>query len=188
MQLVARKNSVSYIVAVAAHWTKSFKFTFSMAVHRGGLAKNYFWLVATQKKRIGEYLNHFWNMCPKPSLWAKNKRKFFSDGIGSREDRSQREQHLKLVLSKITDPARKMYMISTFINFSWRLWAQIKHVYLIKFTQTVWLLTNWWIGMNETNLTQHGRSTDVNASDVLYLRDKKKILKKRGILLRRTSF
>ena len=34
--------------------------------------------------------------------------------------------------------------------------------------------------MNETNLTQHGRSTDVNASDVLYLKDKKKTLKKRG--------
>ena len=33
--------------------------------------------------------------------------------------------------------------------------------------------------MNETNLTQHGRSTDVGASDVLYLRDKKKILKKK---------
>ena len=33
--------------------------------------------------------------------------------------------------------------------------------------------------MNETNLTRHGRSTDVNASDVLYLRDKKKILKKK---------
>ena len=32
--------------------------------------------------------------------------------------------------------------------------------------------------MNKTNLTQHGRSTDVNASDVLYLRDKMKILKK----------
>ena len=28
-------------------------------------------------------------------------------------------------------------------------------------------------------LTQHGRSTDVDASDVLYLRDKKKILKKK---------
>ena len=42
--------------------------------------------------------------------------------------------------------------------------------------------------MNETNLTQHGRSTDVNASDVLYLRDKKNILKKRGNLLRMTSF
>ena len=41
--------------------------------------------------------------------------------------------------------------------------------------------------MNETNLTQHGRSTDVNASDVLYLRDKKKTLKKRGNLLRTTS-
>ena len=42
--------------------------------------------------------------------------------------------------------------------------------------------------MNETNLTQHGRSTDVNASDVLYLRGKKKTLKKRGNLLRTTSF
>ena len=28
--------------------------------------------------------------------------------------------------------------------------------------------------MNEMNLNQHGRSTDVNASDVLYLKDKKK--------------
>ena len=72
----------------------------------------------------------------------------------------------------------------TFINFSLRLWAQIKHVFLIEFTQAVWLLTNWWLGMNETNLTQHGRSTDVNASHVLYLRDKKKTLKKRGNLLR----
>ena len=78
-------------------------------------------------------------------------------------------------------------MILTFINFSWRLWAQIKHVFFIEFTQAVWLLTNWWLGMNETNLTQHGRSTDVNASDVLYLRDKKKTLKKRGNLLRTTS-
>ena len=59
---------------------------------------------------------------------------------------------------------------------------------MIKFTQAVWLLTNWWIDINETILTQHGRSTDVNASDVLYLRDKKKILKNRGKLLRTTSF
>ena len=42
--------------------------------------------------------------------------------------------------------------------------------------------------MNKMNLTQHGRSTDVNASDVLYLRDQKKILKKRGNLLRTASF
>ena len=36
------------------------------------------------------------------------------------------------------------------------------------------------VGMNETNLIQQGQnlSTDVNASDVLYLRDKMKILKK----------
>ena len=32
--------------------------------------------------------------------------------------------------------------------------------------------------MNKTNLTQHGRSTDVYASDVLYPTDKKNILKK----------
>ena len=42
--------------------------------------------------------------------------------------------------------------------------------------------------MNEMNLNQHGRSTDVNASDVLYLKDKKKTLKKRGNLLRTASF
>ena len=42
--------------------------------------------------------------------------------------------------------------------------------------------------MNETNLTQHGRSTDVNASDVLYPRGKKETLKERGNLLRTMSF
>ena len=36
--------------------------------------------VATQKERIGEQLNYFWNMCPKPFSWAKNKRKLFSVG------------------------------------------------------------------------------------------------------------
>ena len=65
-------------------------------------------------------------------------------------------------------------------------WPRAKNVHDINIYKL--LLTNWWIGMNETNLTQHGRSTDVNASDVLYLRDKKKTLKKRGNLLRTTSF
>ena len=72
---------MSYIVEVAARWTKSLKFTLSIAAHRGGLAKNHIWLVATQKKRIGEQINHFLNMCPKP--WAngqKMKDKIFSDG------------------------------------------------------------------------------------------------------------
>ena len=32
-------------------------------------------------------------MCPKPFSWAKNKVNFFP--TGSREDRSQREWHLK---------------------------------------------------------------------------------------------
>ena len=71
---------MSYIVAAAARWTKSLKLTLSIAVHTGGHAKNNFWLVAKQKKRIGEQLNYFWNMCPKPFSWAKNKRKLFSDG------------------------------------------------------------------------------------------------------------
>ena len=61
-------------------WTKSLKLTLSIAVHRGGLAKNDFWLVVKQKKKIGEQLNYFWNMCPKPFSWTKNKRKLFSDG------------------------------------------------------------------------------------------------------------
>ena len=40
-----------------------------------------FWLVAIQKKRIGERLDYFWNMCPKPLSWAKNKTKpFFLTG------------------------------------------------------------------------------------------------------------
>ena len=38
-----------------------------------------------------------------------------------------------------------VYKILTFINFSWRLWAQIKLVYLIKFTQAVWFLTKVWM-------------------------------------------
>ena len=47
---------VSYIIAIATCWTKSVKFTLSIAVHTGVLAKNQFWPVATQKKRIGEQL------------------------------------------------------------------------------------------------------------------------------------
>ena len=50
---------MSYIVAVAARWIESLKFTLSIAVHMSGLAKNDFWLVATQKQRIGEQLNYF---------------------------------------------------------------------------------------------------------------------------------
>ena len=52
----------------------------SIAVHTGVLAKNHFWLVATRKKRTGELLNYFWNMCPKPFSWAKSKRTLFPDG------------------------------------------------------------------------------------------------------------
>ena len=50
---------MSYIISVDARWTKSVKFTLSFAVHTGELAKSHFWLVATQKKGIGEQLNCF---------------------------------------------------------------------------------------------------------------------------------
>ena len=52
--------SVSYIIAIAARWTKSVKFTLSIAVHTGVLAKNHIWLVATRKKKIGEQLKGKW--------------------------------------------------------------------------------------------------------------------------------
>ena len=42
LQLVARENSVSYIIAVAAPSTKSMKITLSIAVYTRGLAKNHF--------------------------------------------------------------------------------------------------------------------------------------------------
>ena len=45
-------NLGSYIVVVAARWTKSLKFTLSIAVHRGGLAKNIFFFDAKKVKRV----------------------------------------------------------------------------------------------------------------------------------------
>ena len=51
---------VGYIIAIAARWTKSVKFTLSIAVHTGVLAKNNIWLVATRKKKIGEQLKGKW--------------------------------------------------------------------------------------------------------------------------------
>ena len=42
---------MSYIIAVSARWEKSVKFTFSIAVHTGGLAKNDFWLVTTKERK-----------------------------------------------------------------------------------------------------------------------------------------
>ena len=71
---------MSYIVTAAARWTKSLKLTLSITVRRVGLAKNDFWLVVKQKKRIGEQLNYFLNVCPQPFSWAKNKRKLLSEG------------------------------------------------------------------------------------------------------------
>ena len=59
---------------------KLWKLHFRSRSTQGGLAKNHFWLVATQKNRIREQPNYFWNMCPKPFSWAKNKGKLFLDG------------------------------------------------------------------------------------------------------------
>ena len=42
--------------------------------------------------------------------------------------------------------------------------------------------------MNETNLTQHGRSTDVNASEIFFSKGYEENFQKRGNLLRTTSF
>ena len=61
LQLLARENSVSYIIAVEAPSTKVVKMTLSIAVYTGGLGKNHFWLVATRKKRIREQPNYFSN-------------------------------------------------------------------------------------------------------------------------------
>ena len=54
--ITSESLSVSYIIAIAARWTKSVKFTLSIAVHTGVPAKNHFWLVATRKKRISAIL------------------------------------------------------------------------------------------------------------------------------------
>ena len=66
LQLEARENSVNYTITVAACSTKAVKFTLSIVVYTGGLAKSQFALVARQKKRIGKRTNYFLIMCPKP--------------------------------------------------------------------------------------------------------------------------
>ena len=70
---------------------------------------------------------------------------------------------------------------------SWRFWAQIGHVYLIKFTQAFLLSSNWWIGVKETNYIQRVGSTDVNASNIFYSGNPKKILKKREFIKPRNN-
>ena len=59
------RHAMSYIVAVAARWTKSLKFTFSIAVDRGGLAKNNFLACGDAKKENWIEKKENW-MCPKP--------------------------------------------------------------------------------------------------------------------------
>ena len=77
---------MSCIIAVAAHWTKFVKLTLSITVHWGGLAKNHFWPVATQKKGIGEQLNYFFKN--KTDLWWG-----IHAGLG--ETRATKDENLK---------------------------------------------------------------------------------------------
>ena len=58
--MTSESLSVTYVIAIAARWKKSVKFTLSIAVHTGVLAKNHIWLVATRKKKIGEQLKGKW--------------------------------------------------------------------------------------------------------------------------------
>ena len=81
LQLVARDNSVSSTIAVAAPSTKAVKFKLSIVVHTGGLAKNQFWLAATRKKkRIREQPNYFQTCVLNPFQGQKIKENFFLDG------------------------------------------------------------------------------------------------------------
>ena len=71
-------------------------YTFDRCPH-GCSSQNHFWLVAMRKKRIGERLKYFWNMCPKSFSSAKKKRKHFSDGksIGPLLARAALNQHAR---------------------------------------------------------------------------------------------
>ena len=68
---------MGYFIAVAMRRTKPVKFTLWIAVHVGGLAKTHFWLVAMQKKRIGEQLNYFETCVLNPFHGQKIKENFF---------------------------------------------------------------------------------------------------------------
>ena len=81
LQLVARDNSVSSTIAVAAPSTKAVKFKLSIVVHTGGLAKNQFWLAATRKKRELENNQTIFQTCVlNPFQGQKIKENFFLDG------------------------------------------------------------------------------------------------------------
>ena len=65
----------------------------SIAVHTGVLAKNHFWLVATQKKKeLENYWTIFETCVLNPFHGQKVKEHFFPTGSG--EDHSQRKLHL----------------------------------------------------------------------------------------------
>ena len=121
----SKRDCVSYTTGVAAPLTKAVKFALPILVYTGCLAKNQFWLAATRKKRIRKQPNFFWNMCPKPFSWLKNKGKLFFSR--SREDRSQRERRFKVIWSvsntivRHTEPWFLDFSLLHFYEFSFPL-------------------------------------------------------------------
>ena len=79
-------NSVSYIIAVAARWTKSVKFTLSIAIHTGVLAKNRFLSCGDAQKENWRTTKLFLKRVLNPFHGKKIKEHFFPSG--RREDRS----------------------------------------------------------------------------------------------------
>ena len=82
--------------------------------------------------------------------------------------------NLNICFAEITGPA--LDAMRTFVNF-WGCFscAQIRHSYWIRFTLSFWLLSKRWIVVNDTNVTQHGRSTDFNAQETCSSCDMKKL-------------
>ena len=66
------------------------------------------------KKRIGEQLNYFWDMCPKPFSWAKNKRELFF--------RREVERTAAIVVYKTAKLSKRFWQIlriNTLYTFEW---------------------------------------------------------------------
>ena len=77
---------MSYIVAVAARWTKSLKFTLSIAVHMDGWPKIIFDLWRRKKKELENNLTIFETCTLNLSRGQEMKENF--SPTGSREERS----------------------------------------------------------------------------------------------------
>ena len=76
LKLLARENSVSYIIAVAAPSTKVVKITLSIAVYTGGPAKNHFGLWRRKKRELENNQTTF-EICVLNPFHGQKKRKTF---------------------------------------------------------------------------------------------------------------